>query len=82
MLEGADNIPVDFVDTLLMSYRVLTNLLALPAVHVTGYQKEQDGIDIFVELEKHSETCPGCGVRSASKHSQKSLCLRDLPCLG
>lgn len=82
MFGVADNISVVFVGTELMSHRELTDLLEIPAVHVTGYQKAQDGIDVFVELDKHSATCPGCGVRSARKHSQKSLRVRDLPCFG
>jgi transposase len=65
-----------------MAFRELTDLLEIPAVRVTGYQKEQDRIDVFVELEKNSATCPGCGVRSARQHSEKALRVRDLPCFG
>jgi len=78
----ADNISGNFVGIELMALRELTDLLEIPAVRVTGYCKEQDRIDVFVELEKKSATCPGCGVRSARKHSQKPIRVRDLPCFG
>lgn len=65
-----------------MAFRDFTDLLDIPSVHVTGYRKEQDQIDVSVELEKKSVTCPGCGVRSSHKHSQKSIHVRDLPCFG
>lgn len=65
-----------------MSHRELTDLLEIPAVEVTGYQKVPEGLDLFVELEKHSATCPGCGVRSSHQHSRKTLRVRDLPCFG
>jgi len=78
----ADNITGNFVGIELMSLRELTDLLAIPAVRATGYRKEQDWVDVFVELEKNSATCPGCGVRSARNHSQKPIRVRDLPCFG
>ena len=66
----------------LMALRDFTDLLDIPAVRVTEYRKEQDQIDVCVELEKNSATCPSCGVRSSRKHSQKLIQVRDLPCFG
>lgn len=65
-----------------MALRELTDLLDLPDVDVTGYRKDQDEIRVFMELEKPSATCPQCGVRSARRHSQKPVAIRDLPCFG
>jgi len=65
-----------------MSHREITDLLEISAVHVTGYQKRHDGIDMFVDIEKKTATCPDCGVRSTHRHSQKPLRVRDLPCFG
>ena len=80
--EPTDNIFSNFVVKELMSFQELTDLLEIPAVRVNGYQAEQDRVDIFVEPKKNSATCPGCGVRSAHKHSQKAIRVRDLSCFG
>ncbi len=66
----------------LMTLRDFTDLLDIPAVRITEYRKEQDQIDVCVELEKNSAPCPSCGVRSLRKHSQKAIQVRDLPCFG
>jgi len=82
MAEPTDNIFSTFVGTGLMSFQELTDLLEIPAVRVTGYQAQPDHIDIFAEPKKNSATCPGCGVRSVRKHSQKAIRVRDLSCFG
>jgi transposase len=65
-----------------MALRELADILDIPAVKVTGYRKEQGLVEVCVDLEKNSATCPGCGVRSSRKHSQKPIRVRDLPCFG
>lgn len=82
MPEYADNIFGNFVGIELMSFQELTDLLEIPAIRVTGYQAEQDRIDMFVEPHKSSATCPSCGVRSARKHAQKDIRVRDIACFG
>lgn len=65
-----------------MALRELADLLDTPSVQVTGYRKLADRVEVFVELEKNSATCPQCGVRSTRKHSKKPIPVRDLPCFG
>lgn len=65
-----------------MALRELADLLDLPSVRVTGYHKEEDRIEVFVELESDSACCPQCGVRAARQHSEKKVSVRDLPCFG
>ena len=65
-----------------MALRELADLMDLPSVRVTGYRKEPDRIDVFIELERSSAACTECGVRSTRKHSEKSIPVRDLPCFG
>jgi len=65
-----------------MALRELADILDLPAVRLTSYRKEQDRIEIILELEANSAVCPECDVRTTHKHSQKSILVRDLPCFG
>ena len=65
-----------------MALRELADVLDIPSVRLTGYRKEPDRIQIIVELEANSAICPECGVRSARKHSGKTIAVRDLPCFG
>lgn len=65
-----------------MALRELADLLDTPSIQVTGYRKLADRVEVFVELEKNSATCPECGVRSTRKHSKKPIPVRDLPCFG
>ena len=65
-----------------MALRELADVLDLPSVRVTGYRKEPERIDVFVELESDTAACPRCGVRSTRKHSTKLIPVRDLPCFG
>ncbi len=65
-----------------MALRELSDFLDIQSVRVTGYRKEADRFEIFVELEQNSAVCPDCGVRSSRKHTEKSVPVRDLPCFG
>lgn len=65
-----------------MALRELADVLDLPSLHVTGYRKERDRIEVFVELASDSAVCPRCDVRSTRRHSQTPIPVRDLPCFG
>lgn len=65
-----------------MAFRELADFLDIASVRVTGYRKEVDRFEVFVELESNSGVCPQCGVRSTRQHSQKPIPVRDLPCFG
>ncbi len=65
-----------------MALRELSDFLDIPSLRVTGYRKQQDRVEIIVELKANSAVCPECGVRSTRKHSEKAIPMRDLPCFG
>jgi hypothetical protein len=62
VVEPVDNISGNFVGVELMSFQELTDLLEIQAVSVTGFQAEQDRVDIFIEPNESSAICPSCGV--------------------
>ena len=66
----------------LVALRELPDLMEIPSVRVTGYRKDRNQVEVFVELEKTSAACPQCDVRSTHKHSEKRIPVRDLPCFG
>ena len=72
--------PLETMD--LMAMRELTELLGLSNVHVTAYTNDDEEVHVAVKLESESATCPGCGVRSTRKHSEKQVSVRDLCCFG
>jgi len=65
-----------------MALRELADILDIAAVRVTAYEKGSETLQLTVELEKDSATCPTCGVRSSRRHSQKTTAVRDLPWCG
>ncbi len=65
-----------------LAFRELVDLIDIPDVRVTGYRKEDDRVEVSLELEKTSAICPQCSVRSSRKHSEKPIVVRDLPCIG
>ena len=65
-----------------MGLRELSDFVDIPSVRVIGYRKEVDRFEVSVELERTSAVCPGCGVRSSRKHTEKSVAVRDLPSFG
>ena len=63
--------------------KMLTEMLNLPGILVTGYQT-CDGIGIFLELESESRQsiCPRCSQTSRGLHQNHKHLVRDLPMSG
>jgi transposase len=66
----------------LMALRELEDLLDIPELHLSGYEKQPDRVTISAELRRQSAVCSECGTRSTRRHGGKRIEVRDLPCFG
>ncbi len=66
----------------LMALRELEDILDIPDLRLTGYEKQPDRVDVHAELRPNSAVCPDCGTRSVRGHGGKRIDVRDLPCFG
>ena len=65
-----------------VALRELEDIVDIPPIRLTGYEKKSDRIDLHATLAARSAVCPECGVRSTRQHGQKPIQVRDVPCFG